>query len=676
MKFNLLAVFASASLLVDLSFAAELEEVVTIASRADQLISKVPASVVVIEDDLNSINHEHVSQALNQLAGVNLQHGSGQEYLPAIRSPVLTGAGACGAFLISENSVPLRAAGFCNLNELFESHTEQAERIEVLRGPGTALHGSNAMHGVVNVITVPDEYTQASSIGLDHGSYGYWRSKLTLTDGENVGFKLSATHDGGWRSESGYDQQKLTAYFKQELSNLEIKSGISISHLEQETAGFIVGLDAFEDVEIARRNFDPEAYRNVDSLRLWSEVSPNQGEAWKIIPYLRLTDMEFLQHFLPGKPLEENGQKSLGVLSQFYVTPALTLGLDAELTRGFLKQAQGAPTTGSSFLQETVPSGRHYDFEVDALMLAVFAQYSNDISERLTLIAGLRAELMDYDYDNRMINGRTREDGSVCGFGGCRYSRPADSSDSFSNISPKLGLLFEIDKRHRMFANVSSGYRAPQANELYRLQRGQSIADLDSESLVNIELGLRGVTDGFQYQFSIYNMQKKNVIFRDSDFFNVSNGKTSHAGIELEGSWAISETIALDISTTYAEHEYENNTFLNGVDIAGNHVDTAPQLNTFFRLGWHPVSTIKISLEWLHLDNYFLEPENLHQYPGHDLLNLRTHWQIGDGWSAYFNLENLADERYADRADFTGFTGERYFPGKPVNYQLGIQKRW
>jgi len=145
MKSRLFAVCVFICLVSGLSSAAELEEVVTIASRTDQLIANVPASIAVIDDDLIAINHEHVSQALNQLAGVNLQHGSGQEYLPAIRSPVLTGAGACGAFLIAENSVPLRSAGFCNLNELFESHTEQAERIEVLRGPGTALHGSRKM---------------------------------------------------------------------------------------------------------------------------------------------------------------------------------------------------------------------------------------------------------------------------------------------------------------------------------------------------------------------------------------------------------------------------------------------------------------------------------------------------------------------------------------------------
>ena len=50
--------------------------------------------------------------------------------LLAIRSPVLTGAGACGAFLLLEDGMPLRPTGFCNVNQLFEANTSQAAAIE------------------------------------------------------------------------------------------------------------------------------------------------------------------------------------------------------------------------------------------------------------------------------------------------------------------------------------------------------------------------------------------------------------------------------------------------------------------------------------------------------------------------------------------------------------------
>src|SRR5690606_39717198 len=62
----------------------------------------------------------------------------------------------------------------------------------------------------------------------------------------------------------------------------------------------------------------------------------------------------------------------------------------------------------------------------------------------------VRYEHMAYNYDNRMIAGRTREDGTPCGFGGCRYSRPADRKDRFDNLSPKLGLLYQLAADHQL----------------------------------------------------------------------------------------------------------------------------------------------------------------------------------------------------------------------------------
>ena len=78
-----------------------------------------------------------------------------------------------------------------------------------------------------------------------------------------------------------------------------------------------------------------------------------------ITPYIRYGQMDFLQHFLPGDPLEENGQKSAGVQVGYYRALSQSVnviaGFDAEITDAYLKQSQDAPTQGSSFLQEDNP---------------------------------------------------------------------------------------------------------------------------------------------------------------------------------------------------------------------------------------------------------------------------------------------------------------------------------
>ena len=152
-----------------------IERITTTASRVDVSAAPLPLVISSItKEQLDLIAPTHIEQVLKQVAGANVQHGNGQEYLPALRSPVLSGAGACGGLLTAEDGIPLRAAGFCNINELFEAHTEMAERVEVLKGPGSALYGSNAVHGVINVIT-PDTTYDEHLLGVDLGSYGYSR---------------------------------------------------------------------------------------------------------------------------------------------------------------------------------------------------------------------------------------------------------------------------------------------------------------------------------------------------------------------------------------------------------------------------------------------------------------------------------------------------------------------
>ncbi|MGB2042158.1 MAG: TonB-dependent receptor plug domain-containing protein, partial [Porticoccaceae bacterium] len=291
---------------------ANIDEIVTVATRAEADLAEVIGSVSLVDEEtLQTVSHAHIQQTLSRVPGVNLHRGNGQEYLPALRSPVLTGAGGCGGFLMQEDGIPLRAAGFCNINELFEANTEMAQRIEVLRGTGTVLHGSNAMHGVINIVT--PEPSEQSSLGLELGANDYGRVKFK-SGTETLGVAANFTRDGGYRDESGFDQQKVSLRHRYKSADLQVDSGLTVTNLNQETAGFIQGLDAYKDDSLVKKNLNPEAYRDVRSARVWSRLSKSEQDYQLIVtPYIRYSQMDFLQHFLPGDPLEENGQKSLGV---------------------------------------------------------------------------------------------------------------------------------------------------------------------------------------------------------------------------------------------------------------------------------------------------------------------------------------------------------------------------
>lgn len=101
-------------------------EIVVTGQRREQSELAHSGNIGLLDGALiDSVLHQHVHQLMTRVAGVWVSRGSGQEHLTAIRSPVLTGPGSCGAFLFLENGVPIRPAGFCNVNQLFEIDTEQ-----------------------------------------------------------------------------------------------------------------------------------------------------------------------------------------------------------------------------------------------------------------------------------------------------------------------------------------------------------------------------------------------------------------------------------------------------------------------------------------------------------------------------------------------------------------------
>ncbi len=652
-----------------------IEEItVTSSTRRPESLADVNASVAVVtQDQLTLVSHQHIQEIANRMAGVNINRNNGQESLTAIRSPVLTGSGACGAFLLAEQGIPLRAAGFCNVNELFDANSENATRIEVIRGPATAYYGSNAVHGMINVV-LPDP-REGGELTLEAGPRGSTRVNATL--GMDYGnfkhmFLANGASEVGYRDNSGFDQQKLSWRYQYTTANgIALDGGFTATNLNQETAGYVEGKDSYKDDDLRDTNPNPEAYRDNQSFRVWTRASKALDNGWELVatPYYRKADLNFIQHFLPGAPTEDNKHTSLGLQFAGYrdldENTMLSFGVDTEMTNGTLLQEQRFPTVGSAALVAQTPVGKHYDYEVDATQIAPFAHFQRYWTNGWDISLGLRYERMEYDYDNRMLNGRTKDNGVACGFGGCRYNRPADRKDSYGNWAPKFAVRYQINDIHNAQLRLNKGYRAPQATELYRLQNTQSVADLDAVEIDSAEIGLEGAANAWQYTVTAYYMDKDNEIITDSARLNLNDSHTQHRGLEFSGALDLNDQWRLSGAYNLARHTYENDAISGGVNINGNDVDTAPRKFGSFQLRWQPMQTLFTELEWVNSGPYYSNPENLNKYEGHDILNLRTRWLATSDITLALNILNLTDEKYAERADFA-FGRDRYFPGEPL----------
>lgn len=646
---------------------------ITVTARRPAGADERPEAVSRLDGDtVDAVAATHANELLARVPGAWASRGSGQEQLTAIRSPVLAGVGACGAFLFLEDGVPIRPAGFCNVNQLFELGTETASAVEVLRGPGAAVHGSNALHGVINVIPRGPRDGGPWRAGVEAGPEAYRRLQLGAGDPDAaLPWRVDAhgVSTGSFRPEEGYDQQKLSAQMAFPGASGAPRLLFSAANLNQETAGFVTGLDAYRD---ARRftNANPEAFRDAQAFRLqgrWEWALPGGGElAW--VPYARRDRMRFIQHFTPGKPLEENGSRSAGSQLMWRWDGAWRgqVGADVEWARGELVEDQPFELTDNSPLQNAIrPQGLHYDYAVEALSLAAFAEVERDLGARTALLAGLRLESLRYDYDNRMASGNLREDGTPCpAAGGCLFNRPDDRRDRFGDVAAQVGLRHAIGPGWQASARLARAFRVPQAAELYRLQRGQDVADLDTETLQGLELGLAHAGPRLDLRLDAYAYAKRDVILRDAAGFNLSGGRTTHRGIEAEGRWRFAARSWLAGTAAYSVQRYAFDRAIAGGEtiVRGNEVDTAPRWLGGLRLGHDAGRVGSVELEWLHYGGYFLDAANTARYPGHDLLHLRWQRPVGNDWRVSARLMNLTDRRYAERADL-GFGEFRYFPG-------------
>ena len=656
-----------------------IEEVLVNATSIDQDALGAAATHLIAEEQIKLTHAFHPNEVFAEVPGVWITRNSGQEHLVAIRSGVLTGAGACGSYLLMENGIPVRPSGFCNVNGLMEVNLEQATSIETLRGPASAKFGGNALYGLINARTI--DPVDEQSLRWTVGPNSWHKIELASQLGEAT-FRGHATSTDGWRDDTGLDQYKATTSLSQEFGPWSATHFVSLSQLQQETGGYVRGYRAYADSELRRSNPNPEAYRDADSIRASSHWLREVGDrSISISPYVRRSKMEFLQHFLPGQPTESNSQTSGGLIVE-YGRPThhtdLNLGLQVEVMTASLSQTQVNPTVGSAFLVATRPVGTHYNYDVNSTTVAAFYDFVWRASDRLEVQNLARLETLRYSYDNLHLDGNKRDDGSSCGFGGCLYSRPADRDDSFTNIAFNVGLEYRLSQSstnlsQRLYALAASGFRAPQSTELYRLQSGQDVAHLDSEELRSLELGWRAELEEWNFRFAAYVQKATNLVLRDAEGFNISAGSMAGQGLELDVEWQPSDSQSFSLAMSIADHTYDfTRTIARGEQVnKGDTVDSAPRVVGSLAWTITPNDRFVSQFRLVHVGSHPLNIENTAHYGGHSVVHWYGNWQIASDWQINAKLDNLTGKRYADRADFA-FGSYRYFPAPPRYLYLGV----
>lgn len=686
----------------------ELPTVTVTATREEEKISETPLSVGVVSgQSIQVTKPTHPLEILGQVPGVSISVTNGEGHQTAIRQGFTTSP----VYLFLEDGIPIRATGNFNHNALYEVNIPGAGGIEVIRGPGSALHGSDAIGGIVNVLTKTPRAGKGQDLSVELGEHGYRRLLGGFDTGSLSGGALRAdinlTRTDGWRIKTGYDRQSLNMRWDTDPDDRTIvKTILGYTKIDQETgANSALPWDLYQNDPTV--NLRSPAYRKVDAFRLSTAIERNlgQGAISSFTPYFRSNKMDLngSYNFTGDARIENTEVFSLGLLAKYRkdlndsMRSRLIVGLDLDHSPSSRKEGKIALTStsigpNSLYTQYTgyTVGDQMYNYDVVYQSASPYVHYEMSPSERLRLTAGLRYDSARYEMDNKRSAGYFTVSGR-------EYYSPAEASASFSRLSPKLGATYALNSEHHVYITYNQGFRTPSESQLFRGGRsasGGTQATRQAEALAlfnasaslkaikadQYEVGLRGAADKWNYDVVAYVLTKKDDLLsqRDDTGYSVqtNNGTTEHKGIEMGlGRWLTSR-IRFDAALSYAKHTYKD-WVTSSVDYSGKEIESSPRFLGNARLTLRPVERVMTQLEWVRIGSYYLDAANNYgKYSGHDLFNLRASVDIAKQTSGFLRVMNLADKRYADSASQSSSSGGLYSPGLPRTVYAGIESRW
>lgn len=663
-----------------------LDEITVTGTRESHTLAETPASIRVIDEaDIKTTNPVHPSQIMGQVPGVWVNVTGGEGHQTAIRQPLTTNP----VYLYLEDGIPTRSTGFFNHNALYEINIPQAAGIEVTKGPGTALYGSDAIGGVINVLTGAPSLSPEVMISGDMGEFGFKRLMLSgsnTMDENGYRADVNSTATDGWRDATEYDRQSATLRWDRAVGNdMIIKTVLSWSDIDQQTAGSSV-LSESDYLNNPTINYTPISFRKVQALRLSTAIEQERGNSLiSFTPYLRSNDMDLLANWSLGyDPSVYNTQNnSFGLLAKYRqdlpdIHARVIAGIDLDYSPGSrFEQSISTVKTGSIYtsysLGQTI-----YDYDVTFQGISPYIHGEISPVEKLHITAGLRYDNLSYDYDNKL------SDADIV-IGSRTYRHPGDTRTDYSHVSPKLGATYVFSPALSTFAAYNHAFRAPSEGQLYRPGSASALytVDLKPVKADSYEIGMRGhATAVIHYEASVYRMTKQDDILTYQDPVTnerqvVNAGETLHQGIELGLGAELTPALQLDVAASYAKHTYENWIISGTVDYSGNEIETAPRSIANTRLSYTPklLNGGQASLEWVKLGSYWMDAGNTQKYAGHDLYNARFMYAVNDSLEISASVMNLTDERYAESSSVS--SGQRqYAPGMPRTAYAGLRYYW
>lgn len=662
----------------------KLEEKTSTATRLGVTIRETPASVEVVDQEtIYERGKRTVMEALEGATGISIGTPGGS-------AGVVTSRGFSeGSVRYLYDGIPLIDSGMVTR----PGGTYNIDRIEILRGPASVLHGMQGIGSAVNFVSkAPSGAEEPLDVQLGAGDYSAWR--LGLGKGGRIGDSIASYRvDGSTNRFNTFVQgnkhqyDRFTGALRFDLSPT-LALTLQADHLrdEQQDAYWGTPLNAGKIDPALRKinynNLSDNIYKG-ETTWLRANIDWKPNDAWEIrnstYHYDSFRDWRNVEIYAYNAAAGTVTRSSFGDLDHdhrmignrtdvlhkgtlFGLKNRFAFGFDANRT-DFLSKRNGFPGNQVvnafsppevSFFSVAGVVAKFPARDVQISQWAVFAEDQLTVTERLKLVAGLRYD----DIDARFV--RT-DNGAV-------QIAPINFAKQWSPVGARAGFVYDITRQLAWYGQFTSATEP--VGTLLLLTQTNFNFDLTKGKMW--ETGLKGDfwAKRGEWMASAYRIVKKNVLIPISPTVTEQAGQQSSRGFELSGGVRPIPALKLEANAAILDARFDvfnQNVAGALVSRAGNVPQNVPEKVFNAGVRYKFVPEVEGSAWLRHVGRRFTDVANAIEMPGYSVLDLSIGYKPDRKSEIQFWVRNAADKLYAQ---YRGASDNQVILGAPRTVEL------
>ena len=651
-------------------------EVAVTATRAERDVLDTPGNINVIDRKaIDQSGARDVPELLRRESGLFVTNDTSNPEGYRVEARGFNNGGGNGSALLVLMDGRRLNEGDSSFVDWSLVHLDRVERIEIVRGPGSALYGDNAMGGVIQIITKDGAGAPQATLSGRFGSYDEVTGSL-FAGGSKGPFTASVYADGytsdGYRQHSDFDYHTFVGKLRwtpTDEASFELSSGYSAD--DRKRPGTLT-LDQIRDLgrdaaQPFTDNFDAAHERWVQGV---GTVILAKDVTLKLLPYWRSrSDSGAFRNEISGDDDFDIDTTSWGGSSQIEVDRPIA-GLRNRAIGGFefLKETTDRSFVFPQFFTTT-------DTSANRRIPSVFVQDELNVLQNVILSGGLRYDWSSYRGESiNQLEGLPPDVEKI-------HHGPGE-------LSPRAALTWLFLPTTSAYASYSRGFRLPNFDESIGFT-GQ-LANIHPQDGNSYEVGLKHRGETLSANLALYWMDVDNEIFLNPALASPQNTnlkQVRHRGVEAWTDWRPLHWLELYGSYTLDDSRIEKDPV---TQLDGQRVPIEPlnhgTVGCYVFLPWHFELGANANLVGQrHVANTF--GTEVGGLPSYYTLDLTAIWRAPLSehieLAVLFRVKNVTDQDYNEVATQPlsfgpGFGGGPvgFNPAPGRNYEGGVTVSW